>query len=53
MLGQCDECNDHGLNPEDFEKTLSASYSDSDSEDRNLTEPSVFTSGKEVTMATS
>ena len=33
MLGQCDECNDHGLNPEDFEKTLSASHSDSDSEE--------------------
>ena len=25
MLGQCDECNDHGLKPEDFEKTLSKS----------------------------
>ena len=36
MLGQCDECNDHGLNPEDFEKTLSASYSDSDSEEREF-----------------
>ena len=36
MLGQCDECSDHGLKPEDFEKTLSASHSYSDSEEREL-----------------
>ena len=36
MLGQCDECYDHGLKPEDFEKTLSASHSDSDSEERKF-----------------
>ena len=36
MLGQCDECNDHGLKPEDFEKTLSAGHSDSDSEEREF-----------------
>ena len=36
MLGQRDECNDHGLKPEDFEKTLSAGYSDSDSEEREF-----------------
>ena len=51
MLGQCDECDDHGLKPEDFEKTLSTGHSDSDSEVRDLTEPSVFTGGREVTMA--
>ena len=36
MLGHCDECNDHGLRPEDFEKTLSAGHSDSDSEGREF-----------------
>ena len=36
MLGQCDECNDHGLKPEDFEKTLSTGHSDSDSEEREF-----------------
>ena len=36
MLVQCDECNDHRLMPEDFEKTLSASHSDSDSEEREF-----------------
>ena len=36
MLGQCDECSDHGLKSEDFEKTLSAGYSDSDSEEREF-----------------
>ena len=33
MLGQCDECNDHGLKPDDFEKTFSAGHFDSDSEE--------------------
>ena len=46
MLGQCDECNDHGLKPDDFEKTFSAGHSG------NFMERSVFTSGKDVTMAT-
>ena len=36
MLGQCDECNDYGLNPEDFENTLSGSHSDSDIEEREF-----------------
>ena len=36
MLVQCDECNDHRLMPEDFEKTLPASHSDSDSEEREF-----------------
>ena len=36
MLGQCDECNDHRLKPEDFEKTLSAGHSDSDSKKREF-----------------
>ena len=36
MLGQCDECNDHGLKPKDFEKTLSAGHSDSDSGEREF-----------------
>ena len=36
MLGQCNECDDHGLKPEDFEKTLSAGHSDSDSEEREF-----------------
>ena len=51
MLGQCDECNDHGLKPEDFEKTLSASHSDSDSEEREF-DRTVGFYGREVTMAT-
>ena len=36
MLGQCDECNDHRLKPEDLEKILSPSHSDSDSEEREF-----------------
>ena len=36
MLGHCNECNDHGVKPEDFEKTLSAGLSDSDSEKREF-----------------
>ena len=36
MLGHCNECNDHGVKPEDFEKTLSAGLSDSDSEKRGF-----------------
>ena len=35
-LGQCDKCNGHGLRPEDFEKTLSAGHSDSDSDEREF-----------------
>ena len=36
MLGQCNECNDHKLKRKDFEKTLSAGHSDSDSEEREF-----------------
>ena len=36
MLGQCDECNHHGVKAKDFEKTLSASHSDTDSEEREF-----------------
>ena len=36
ILGQCIEYNDHGLKPEDFEKTLSAGHSNSDSEKREF-----------------
>ena len=36
MLGQCDKCSDQGLKSEDFEKTLSASHSDSDSKEREF-----------------
>ena len=36
MLGQCDKCSDQGLKSDDFEKTLSASHSDSDSKEREF-----------------
>ena len=36
MLRQCDECNEYGLKSENFEKTLLAGHSESDSEEREF-----------------